>query len=352
MRIAIQNPDLLFRNQFRNFNGFDFTFLLNHVSIIYVTSWKRFLYYVYKLIKNKINPLRYQYIFNAYKLNQNADILISFNEPFYFKNYQPPKEFNGLKIWHVMDYVYRASESVGILKKTNVDYLIGYTKQDVYGDFYKYYFVDYIGKTIPLPFGYGKRFICKNSFEKRANKVIALGSVNPVNDPLVKSGDLDEYVNFHQDIFWTHTFRQIIRENIDKLQDIVDSKLPILPSTKNPSYDPVEELNKYTMFINDEGIMNFPPARTYEGIACGCVMVASKNPIYEDLGFIDGVNYIGFEKNSLEDFRKKVEYYIAHPDKLQVIQKNSLELAKNYTHEKVAAKLYEDIEKLYMERTK
>lgn len=352
MKIAIQNPDLLFREQSKNFNGFDFAFLINHTDIIYVTSWKRFLYYVYKLMKNKINPLKFKFIFNIIKLNERADILISFNEPLYLDKYQPPKDFSGLKIWHTMDYVYKASESAKILKNANVDYLIGYTRQDIYGNFYKYYFRNFIGKTIPLPFGYGNRFICKNSFKNRINKVIALGSVNPVNDPLVKNGDLDEYITFHDGIIWTHTFRQIIRENIDSFRDIVDSKLPIPPSTKNPFYDPVEELNKYTMFINDEGIMNFPPARTYEGIACGCVMVASKNPIYEDLGFIDGVNYIGFEKNSLEDFRKKVEYYIVHPDKLQVIQKNSLELAKNYTHEKVAAKLYEDIEKLYMERTK
>lgn len=350
MKIVIQNPDFIFRDQNKNFNGFDFAFFKNHTDIIYITKPIKIIKYIIRMIQLKINIFKYKYIFNEKDLNNKADVVISFNEPAYLN--KPAHNFHGLKIWHTMDYNIYVAEANKVFEESNIDYLMGYNKHDKYCMYYAKYYPKFIGKVIPLPFGYGNRFNNKISFENRINKVIALGSVNPVNDPLSKSDSLKEFVEFYGSYIWTHTFRQIIRENIDKLQDIVDSKLPIPPSTKNPSYDPVEELNNYTMFVNDEGITNFPPARTYEGIACGCVMVASKNPIYEDLGFIDGVNYIGFEKNSLEDFRKKVEYYIANPNKLKEIQKNSLELAKKYTHEKVAAKLYEDIKKIYMEKNR
>lgn len=61
---------------------------------------------------------------------------------------------------------------------------------------------------------------------------------------------------------------------------------------RDNSYDAVERMNEYKMFINDEGENNFPQARTYEGIACGCVMVAADSPIYYDWGFVPEVNYI------------------------------------------------------------
>lgn len=348
MKIAIQNPDFIFSDQNRNFNGFNFSFFKNNVEIIYVTKPIKIALYIFRMIQLKVNIFKYKYIFNVKNLNNEAGVLVSFNEPAYLNT--PPSDFKGLKIWHTMDYNICVIKANKVFEGANVNYLIGYNRHDLYCNYYARYYPKYINKVIALPFGSGNRFKNLISFENRNHKVIALGSVNPVNDPLSKSGTLKEFVKFYGDQIWTHTFRQTIRENLNNLKDIVDSKLPIPPSTKNPSYNPVDELNKYTMFINDEGITNFPPARTYEGIACGCVMVASKNSIYEDLGFVDGINYIAFEKNDLEDFRKKVEYYMTHPDKLKELQKNSLQLAKKYTHKKVAARLYQDIKKIYKEK--
>lgn len=68
------------------------------------------------------------------------------------------------------------------------------------------------------------------------------------------------------------------------------------------------------MFANDEGLMVFPPARTYEGMASGSAMVCSEHPVYKDLGFVDGVNCIAHIKNNLPHFRNKVEFYIKNPE--------------------------------------
>ena len=73
--------------------------------------------------------------------------------------------------------------------------------------------------------------------------------------------------------------------------------------------------------------MNFPPARTYEAIACGCVMVASDNEIYTRLGFTDGENYVAFKKNDLNDFREKATYYTENPELMVEMHKKKFTLS-------------------------
>lgn len=347
MKIAIHNPQFIFQNQVRNFNGYNFEFLKNHTDIIYLSKPWHVFRYKKRLTELGVDSSKYEFVFSIATLNQEADVLLSFNGVPYVKHFTPPKKFTGLKIWHTMDYVFKASESNKILLENGVDYVMGYTRHDLYCPFFQKYYADFNDKVIAVPFGYGERFVSNKAINDRVQKCIALGSVNPVNDPLCKSGILDDYTEFYKDEIWTHKFRRVLAENVDSLKNVMDSKLPSLDKTKNPNYNPVEELNNYQFFVNDEGLMNFPPARTYEGIACGSIMIASKNKIYEDLGFIEDENYIAFTKNDLEDFRNKTLEALNDKFNLEVIQKKSLELAKKYTHKTVASDLYNNIKDIY-----
>jgi len=340
LKIAIHNPHFIFQDQNKNFNGYNYEFLKNHTDIIYLSKPWHVFKYKKRLEELRVDASKFDFIFSISTLNQKADVLLSFNGVPYVKHFTPPKKFRGLKIWHTMDYVFKASESNKILVENGVDYVMGYTRHDLYCVFFQKYYADFKDKVIDVPFGYGERFVSNKPIDKRIPKCIALGSVNPVNDPLCKPSILDDYVEFYKDEIWTHKFRRVLAENVDSLKDIMDSRLPTLDKTKNPNYNPVDELNNYQFFVNDEGLMNFPPARTYEGIACGNIMIAPKNKIYEDLGFIDGESYIAFDKNSLESFRNNTMEAITGKYDLEAMQKKSLKLSQKYTHKKIANDLY------------
>ena len=348
MKIAIHNPTFFLQNQEKNFCGYNYEFLIRYASVFYVTDLRKIGQYKRKLLEHNRGDIKI--VSSMKQLNRYADVLISFNGVPYKILYHPPKKFLGMKIYHVMDYVFEASKSNRALLDAKVDYVMGYCNHYKYCNFFKRYYGDYKGKIIEVPFGYGKRFQKKESFDKRINKAIALGSVNPVNN--VKGNALKEYQEFFSDEEFTHKLRRMIVVHREEWKECIDEMLPTYPETKNPYYNPVEELNKYTMYINDAGLMNFPPARTYEGIACGCVMVAEKLPIWEELGFQDEKNCILFERGNYSDMLKKIKHYIMHKDELKKIQEGTMILATRYSHEEVAARLFANIMERYQETAK
>lgn len=339
MRIAVQDPYFILQNQERNFNGYNFVFLRDYADVIYVSNKRLFVKFLLALhrygIKKKI-------CLTVKSLNKYADVVISFNGRPDKKHNCPPLGFKGLKFCHLMDFVFYPSLANAALETAGVDYVFTYSNHGQQSDFFRAYYPKYSDKTISIPFGYGKRFINKIPYKVRINKCVALGSINPVNDHLCPPGMLNEYTDFYKDIFFTHYLRRAIVEHRNEWRDVfVADALPVYPETKNPSYDAVSELNKYTMFVNDAGIMQFPPARTYEGIACGAVMVAEDLPCFREMGFVSGKNCIMFKPGHFDEMVEKVRYYQVNFDDLAKIQAESLKLAAQYSHEQVAKRLYE-----------
>lgn len=349
MKIAVQNPLFLFGDQARNFNGYNFAFFKKYVSSIYITKPWHVFRYQKRMKELGLESEKYEFIYRIKTLNSKIDVLLGFDGEPYHKTRMPPKAFNGRKIWHLMDYVFKAGESARILSDSGVDLAMGYARHDLHCDFFKTHFPSLLGKVISVPFGYGNRFQNSVPFDNRKNVCVAMGAVNPVNDPLCPPGTIDDYIGFYNHKEWTHEFRRTLVANLPYLQH-VESFLPLFPETKNAAVDPVEQLNRYKFYVNDEGLLNFPPARTYEGIATGCIMIASRNPIYEELGFIEGENYIAFEKNDLSDFQKQLNTYLQKPEKLLKMHQASLLLAKKFTHEKIADTLYQQILENYSPR--
>lgn len=341
LRIAVQNPQFIFADQSRNYNGYNYVFFQKYVSVVYRLTMTGSREDEKKLYGKKI-------VYSPEELNELADVLICFNgEPYVYGN-EPEKDFTGLKIYHAMDFVCRPEKSNKMYEDADVDYLLGYCDHSKYSVFFRKYYPRYEGRVISVPFGFGDRFLtASKSFRERKNMAVALGAVNPVNDPLCPKGVLDEYVEFYKFVEFTHELRWEISKNREKYRGEIDTEyLPEYPVTKNMSCNPVEIMNDFTMFINDLGIMNFPPARTYEGVAAGCVLVGEKSDVYTSLGFVDGVNAILFEPKNYREMIEKIRFYMNNFDKLEVLHDNAKLLLTNFTHEKIADLLYNEIERI------
>lgn len=349
MRVAVQYPQFLRRNQARNFDGYNFEFVRQFRPLIYLPFWRHRISRASRwrkdLLQNGLDPDDFEFIYTVEELNRRADVLVCFNQAACLSGNQPPKNFNGLKIWHVMDFNFRAAECYELLRERGVEFVMAYTRLDRYCGFFRRFYPGYIEKVISVPFGFGKRFQNQTVFAERILKVLAMGAINPVNQDLA-SGDqvLREYCEFYREFPFSQMWRHKLAKNQDALSDLLESYLPVYPQISRPTDDPVTLLNRYALFANDESICEFPPARTYEGTACGAAMVSSDHECFKELGFKDGINCIMHHRQDLESFREKVKYYLARPVELAAIAQRGCEMVRaRYTHEAVAQKLHADI---------
>jgi len=352
MRIAIQTPNFLFGDALRSFTGYELEFARRHASVLYLPNWRWALTrgkgYKQLMRRHGFEPEAFQFAFTAGDLNQKADVLVNFNYLPHALENVPPRRFHGLKVWHTMDFVFNAPKANKALEAGGVDAVMGYCNHGRHSDFFRAYYPRYSERVIPVPFGFARRFEYGTSLEQRIPKVVALGSVNPLDEKgIPKEADVEAYVSFYSGAKWTHQWRRMLVEHCEEVSALVDSRLPHWPETKNPAYDAVAMLARYALFANDEGLMAFPPARTYEGIAAGCVMVANKHACFGDFGFRDGVNCILHERLSIEHFKEKVAYYLNYPGKLAEIAKAGTEFVRErYSHPVVAQGLSERLQSL------
>lgn len=338
--ICIYEPQVIFWGIACGFHGYSIEFIDKYATCIYVKEIKQGLRYRRQLWRVGIR--RYIPIVHSLKIiNKFCSSLVGFVVPEIDDN--ELDNFTGKKYFHLMDYYLFVTRNQYFLEKYRINYVIGHTQMDKYCDFFKLFYNEYIGKTISLPFGYAKRFSYYNPFKERKNIAIGLGSINPINDPMLAENVKKQFVEYFKDYEYMHPLRRYIQTHESEFSDVIEARFPNPEKQKDFSYDAVSVLNEYKMFINDAGVSNFPPARTFEGIACGCVMVAEDNEIYTDLGFIPDVNYISFEKENYHQMHDKIKYYMEHTEKLNDIQEKSLELSKKYSHAKVAKLLYDAI---------
>ena len=350
MKVAVQNPIFLQEDPTRNFNGYNAEFVRQFKPVIYLTKPQAVLDIHSAMRKIGLNPAEFEFAYSTADLNRlGVDVLLCFNGRQDLPDNAPPRDFDGLKIYHVMDYVFNATQANQALVDGGADYVMGYANHGAYCAFFQQFYPAFTDKVISVPFGFGPRFAVNRPLEDRIGKVIALGAVNPVDDPAVQNREeLIDYITFYQDVEWKHQWRRMLVEHEGELTDVMHSQLPVFPETKNSKYNAVNMMALYAMFANDEGLMVFPPARTYEGTAAGSVLVCSDHPAYADLGFIDGVNCIMHEKHNIADFRDKVRYYQEHPQELARLAANStLHVRTRYSHEQVARTLHMQIETIW-----
>jgi hypothetical protein len=285
------------------------------------------------------------------ELNKKCDILLNFNS--HLGESQFPKHlknFNGIKIFHVNDYFWNRPASVlnKYFEDNGIDFLMGYARHDVHCEYFKKSFPKYIGKVISVPFGFSDRFVEYKSFDQRISKCLAVGSVNPLRPLQSSKENFIESASFYPDEAWFHKFRRMLVLKKNHLAYIVDSMLPEFPDYKDFKYDLVEKFNSYKMFVSDESIFKFPPAKYFEGPASGAVLVCSDHQCNKDLGFIDGENCIMHQEFDLIDFEEKIRFYIKNDDELNKIQKQGTRFVREkYNHKSIANSLISEITDLY-----
>lgn len=320
MRIAVLNPNYNFLSGPRSMHRYAEVFINKYCSDILTYEQAQ----VYK-----------------------GDVIVQLSgRPDLFQNC-PPKEFKGLKVVHLMDHVFQVNRTNEKLKENEIDYVMCYNRHDLYDDFFKYAYKEYIGKVIPVPFGFNDlRFSSKYPYLERKNKVLALGAVNPVSDPLCIA-DIAVYAAFYKDEPFTHKWRRMLSLNEKRFESIMDSLLPSYPKTKDFSYDIVGKYNEYKMFTSGESIMNYPSVKTFEGMACGSVLVCSDHQCYKDLGLVDKQNCLMHSQYDLNSFEEVVLWGQNNPEELARISEEGINLAKErYTPEKIADYLFTKLTEL------
>jgi hypothetical protein len=288
-----------------------------------------------------------EFVFSARTLAAQCDVLLNFNTHLGVSQFtKGVRAFNGAKIYHVNDYFWNNPGSTvnKWLEDYGVDYVMGYASHDRYCAYFQKTFPNYVGKVIPVPFGFGDRFQPMVPFEDRQNKCVAVGAVNhlrPLNYPI---HNYQEYADFFPDESWLHKSRRLIALNKERLAPCLDSKLPEFPQMKDFSYDLVATLNQYRMFVSCETIFFFPPAKYYEGPACGCVLVCSDHECNKDVGFVGGENCITYRLYDIDDLEDKVRYYQANQQELSAVQRRGTEFVRtHYSHRQIAKDLVKKI---------
>lgn len=363
MNIAIQNfyhlPQLLSRGGVHNY----VLELIKQGHIKYLYFDDRFFKNMYGVpITSTIDRIRSSYswkdlgldkteiIFSSNVLKSKVDVLLNFNGVVDNDMTESVKGFNGLKIFHIMDFfwIQPGSEQYKKLKKMGVDYLMSYGSCDKYSSYFQHTYPDYLGKVIPVPFGFAPRFKDTTPFEKRTQKCVALGSLLPTRRKDAPRSFWIETANFYKNEKWLHKFRRMLVESKKELSDVVDSMLPVFPDLADHTYDIVKTFNDYQMFTTCETIYYFPTAKSFEGPAAGCVQVCSNHPLFTDLGFKDGINCIRHREFDVADFKDKVNFYLKHQNKLKEIQENSTKFVReNFSHAAVANNLYNAIKQIH-----
>ena len=253
-----------------------------------------------------------------------------------------------------MDFHFNAYECNKFCQNVGIDYIMGYSRYDVNSEYFCKIFPNFIEKVIDIPFGYSKKWENTTPFSKRKNRCLGSGTIEPF-DWLIKyypssAQNYEHYFDYFTNYNCMHELRWLIDQKNNHFTDILDNRFHN-KSIDHPNYIPdiVNLFNDYKLFINDESLLNFPPIRTYEGIAAGCVMVAHENGCYRDYGFEAQKNYIAFNKYDLSDLADKIRYYLfSAREELEEIQKNGYNLVINrFNHKSVAKLMYEKIQKLY-----
>ena len=90
-------------------------------------------------------------------------------------------------------------------------------------------------------------------------------------------------------------------------------------------------LGKTRFLVFCSGRRLYPIQKYFEGMAAGCVCVADRPSSAEELGFVDGENYV---EVSAENWESKLDYYIRNPGEAERIAENGRKLImERHTHD-------------------
>lgn len=322
------------------------------------------------MILNRVNPFKCKVYFRAKKLDPQNDIIFSIGFTSYKSHLQ---KYKGLVLVNLSHYHLHTEDIYKYLKKLKHGFLVA-ENDLIKNDYFKHYFPG-VKKVYHLPFSFlSGRFKKTKKFNKRINKCFASG---PMSVPSSSS-----YIKYYGEGAALNPMRDLIYKNKESLKKVIDAyiyphnealkelkeikqsdsffkkwakkRLPpwvlkLLFNYQLPyfRFDIVEKYNEYKMFMSSEERTGLPSLKILEGMACGSALVAIDDPMYTNIGFKDGVNYIAFKENDLKDLEKKIRYYQNHPKELEKIAENGCKFAiSQFLPEKVTNIFWQDLEQL------
>lgn len=296
-------------------------------------------------IVHKMNPLKITIITDKSQLNSDDSLfLFSYLNLDFHDAYINYTEFPCHLCVH-LSHFYLDADIISLnVQKLNPRFLISEALLNTTSSFYQYYFDESLGFRL-LPFSYAGRFKSIIPFPARSGNCVALGSLSHTH------GDHPRYTAFHSffKTSYLSPFRKELFDSRQSLAGLIDVRIQppydytrrlsgplqrLLSNFKSPlskyySSNLVEVFNNYKMFVAPEEAAGLPAALLAEGMACGCAYLGNLNyGIYNDLGMIDGIHYIGYD-GSLDDLRDKVSFYSRNPSALEKIAKAGHSLASS-----------------------
>lgn len=340
-------------------------------------EWIKGNYFIHKLISvveiyvwcllNGINPFNQTIIFNKKKLDKKTDILFGFaycsnmffNEKLIDKSLI--SAFEGKKILHASHFYKSTKKVAENVKRTGTQYMVA--EADLKKSPYFNRFFGYIEEVGILPQALRSKYQKNTSFKERKTSCLALGTLILEDQ---RDNTNENFIHFFK-TNCLHPMRRSIFENREALEEVIDcninfqNKQRIDVANKSKLYqksrlyrilydlfgmaegsdyhkmDIVKKYNEYKMFISPEESIGLPSVNVVEGMACGCAFVGIDHPMYTDIGMVNKKNYIAYD-GTLEDLKRKIQYYQKNPEELEEIAKNGHEFAKQrFSEERVVS---------------
>ncbi len=329
------------------------------------------------MILNRINPFRIKILSKIDKLNKD-DVLFLFaygslmstgrnrkDDEILNSLINDLKSTKALKVAHLTHFMYDIKECSGNARDAEINFFVAENNLQKNSPFFNKHFSWYKKDVYLLPFIAQDRFKNMTLFSNRENIAVATGTLPfPMKN--------EEFIDFFKskDI---HPMRRQIFENSLNIQTKIKSyifemgenkkskhfSLDILnkisnyffshfqnKQTKYFAFDIVELYNNHTMFIVPEEINGLPGIGFIEGLMCGCVLIGNSAGYYEDMGFIDGKNYISYD-GTLDDLLGKITYYQNNVNLLESISIESYRfVSKNFNQETVSSAFIRHLETL------
>lgn len=319
---------------------------------------------------NKIPPKAFPIVTHIKDLDPKHDVVLSFGFTSFGSRLS---EYSGVVLLHLSHYHHDTEPIARYFNSFQHGFLIG--ENDVSSnDYFRHYFPK-AHSVYFLPFTYlPGRFKNIKPFEQRSPLCFASGSMsvpsseayvkyygkgaalNPMREKIYKARDAvqdvmtvcifphDAAMKAFKEIKPTDgSFKRWAKRHLPPwlLKLLFNEKLPYF------QLDIVEKYNEHQMFTSPEERTGMPSMKVYEGIVCGAALIGIDDPMYTDIGFKDGVNYIAYRDNDLEDLKEKIRYYQQRPDRLKSIAEKGLELVmERFVPEKIVEVFWKDLDHL------
>lgn len=231
-------------------------------------------------------------------------------------------------VLHFTHYAYHpaiGASNVGVLQPK---YIVAENNLAKNSEFFRRYFSAVAAQSRCLPYIAGARFVRREQFSARRNKLVATGSMTfkMRSREFTEFFGTDELQPMRRELFVAaerySTEMDCLISDLDatrrapqlgRMAKLVRRIKAIAKGGAHPQAgyygrDIVATYNAYTMFAVPEEICGLPAIGFVEGMACGCAYFGCDDPMYRDIGMVPGIHYIAHD-GTVEGLMDKVRHY-------------------------------------------